>query len=84
MTPRARRALADADAEIQRVERLLISAEAVARRLGYTAATIRSWIHAGRIAYVKSPTGRYRIPESELDRLLQINPHVPQESQEPI
>jgi len=50
-------------------ERLLRPGEAC-RRLGIHFVTLKRWIYSGRIRAVKTPTGRWMIPESEIDRIL--------------
>lgn len=41
-----------------------------AQALGVTTQTIRRWIEAGHLKAVTLPTGHYRIPQAEIDRLL--------------
>ena len=50
-------------------ERLLRPKEAC-RRLGVSYVTLRRWIKEGKIRAVKTLGGKYRIPESEIKRLL--------------
>ncbi|OYT30795.1 MAG: hypothetical protein B6U94_05345 [Thermofilum sp. ex4484_79] len=50
-------------------ERMLRSGE-VARILGVDRHTVVKWIKEGRIRAVKLPSGRYRIPESEVKKIL--------------
>jgi excisionase family DNA binding protein len=48
----------------------LLTTSAAADALGVTAQTIRRWIEAGQIKAVALPSGHFRIPQSEIDRLL--------------
>ncbi len=50
-------------------ERLLPPRE-VYKRLGVHYMTVKRWIYSGRIRAVKTPTGRWLIPESEVARIL--------------
>ncbi|ADB58207.1 IS607 family transposase [Archaeoglobus profundus] len=50
-------------------ERLLPPREAC-RRLGIHFVTLKRWIYSGRIRAVKTPTGRWMIPESEVERII--------------
>ena len=50
-------------------ERLLPPRE-VYKRLGVHYMTVKRWIYSGRIRAVKTPTGRWLIPESEVARML--------------
>ncbi|MGC8696786.1 MAG: helix-turn-helix domain-containing protein, partial [Conexivisphaera sp.] len=50
-------------------ERLLPPRE-VYKRLGVHYMTVKRWIYSGRIKAVKTPTGRWLIPESEVVRIL--------------
>jgi len=50
-------------------ERLLPPRE-VCRRLGVSFITLKRWIYAGKIRAVKTPTGRWMVPESEVKRIL--------------
>lgn len=42
----------------------------VARALGVTINTVKSWIRAGTLEALRLPSGHHRIPSSELDRLI--------------
>jgi excisionase family DNA binding protein len=42
----------------------------VAASLGVTINTVKNWARAGKIRAVRLPSGHYRIPAGELDRLL--------------
>lgn len=42
----------------------------VARALGVSLNTVKSWIHKGMLDAVRLPSGHHRIPRSELDRIL--------------
>jgi len=48
----------------------LLTVPYVARRLAVHPSTVRSWIEAGTIQSLKLPGGRYRIPRTELVRIL--------------
>ena len=50
-------------------ERLLPPREAC-RRLGIHFVTLKRWIYSGKIRAVKTPTGRWMIPESEVERII--------------
>ncbi|OYT52833.1 MAG: IS607 family transposase [Desulfurococcales archaeon ex4484_217_2] len=50
-------------------ERLLPPREAC-RRLGISFITLKRWIYSGKIRAVKTPTGRWMIPESEVERII--------------
>nr|HDO80557.1 IS607 family transposase [Candidatus Bathyarchaeota archaeon] len=50
-------------------ERLLPPREAC-RRLGIHFVTLKRWIYSGKIRAVKTPTGRWMIPESEIERII--------------
>lgn len=40
------------------------------RRLGIHYVTLKRWIYSGKIRAVKTPTGRWMIPESEIERII--------------
>lgn len=42
---------------------------AVARAMGVTINTVKAWIRRGQVEAVRLPSGHYRIPASELQRL---------------
>ncbi len=50
-------------------ERLLPPREAC-RRLGIHFVTLKRWIYSGKIRAVKTPTGRWMIPESEIEGII--------------
>ena len=50
-------------------ERLLPPREAC-RRLGIHFVTLKRWIYSGKIRAVRTPTGRWMIPESEVERII--------------
>ena len=50
-------------------ERLLPPREAC-KRLGISFITLKRWIYSGKIRAVKTPTGRWMIPESEIERII--------------
>lgn len=41
-----------------------------AKLLGITAQTIYRWIRTGKLTYTRLPSGLYRIPRSEIERIL--------------
>ncbi len=55
---------------MERGERLLRTGEA-AKLLGVSRHSIYRWIEKGLIRAVRLPSGRYRIPESEVRRILE-------------
>ena len=50
-------------------ERLLPPREAC-KRLGISFITLKWWIYSGKVRAVKTPTGRWMIPESEIERII--------------
>jgi len=50
-------------------ERLLPPREAC-RRFGIHFVTLKRWIYSGKVRAVKTPTGRWMIPESEIERII--------------
>lgn len=40
------------------------------KRLGISFITLKRWIYTGKIRAVKTPTGRWMIPESEIERII--------------
>lgn len=52
----------------------LLTTGKVAGALGVTINTVKNWVAAGRITAVRLPSGHYRIPRSELERLLRGRP----------
>ena len=50
-------------------EKLLPPREAC-KRLGIHYVTLKRWIYSGRIHAVRTPTGRWMIPESEIERIV--------------
>jgi hypothetical protein len=50
----------------------LYSTGEAAKLLGVSFITVKRWIYAGKIKAVKTPSGRYRIPESEIQRWLGV------------
>ncbi len=50
-------------------EKLLPPREAY-KRLGISFITLKRWIYSGKIRAVKTPTGRWMIPESEVERII--------------
>jgi excisionase family DNA binding protein len=55
--------------EIALAERL-IDVAVVARRLQVSASAVRNWIIAGKLSAIRTPSGRYRVPLSELARVI--------------
>lgn len=51
------------------MERLLPPRE-VCKRLGIHFTTLKRWIYSGKIRAVKTPTGRWMIPESEVEKII--------------
>ena len=51
------------------IERLLPPRE-VCKRLGISFITLKRWIYSGKIRAVKTPTGRWMIPVSEIERII--------------
>ena len=49
-------------------EKLLPPKEA-SRRLGIHYVTLKRWIYSGKIRAVRTPSGRWMIPESEIERI---------------
>jgi len=50
-------------------EKLLPPREAC-KRLGISFITLKRWIYSGRIRAVRTPTGRWMIPESEVEKII--------------
>jgi putative resolvase len=50
-------------------EKLLPPREA-SRRLGIHYVTLKRWIYSGKIRAIRTPTGRWMIPESEVERIV--------------
>jgi hypothetical protein len=40
------------------------------KRLGISFITLKRWIYSGRIKAIRTPTGRWMIPESEIERII--------------
>jgi len=70
MTPR--QLLASAGEEIDKAEHLLWNVGYLARQLGVNRNTVRRWIKAKQIDAVRLPNGYFRIPPSEMDRLIAL------------
>ncbi len=45
----------------------------VAKAFDVSRKTVGTWIQAGRVKAIRTPGGQYRIPQSELDRLLLLD-----------
>lgn len=45
-----------------------------ANRLGVTAQTVKNWIYAGKLHTLRTVGGEHRIPESEIQRVLGVEP----------
>ncbi len=58
-----------ADQAIAETE-LLLDVSAVALRLNVSTWTVRRWAKHGKIIVVRTPTNGYRVPRSELQRIL--------------
>lgn len=52
------------------MEQKTLTTEQVAERLQVRPRTVSGWCREGYIKHVRLPGGRYRIPESELQRLV--------------
>ena len=48
----------------------LYTPQEAAQVLGISYASLKQWIYRGRLASVKTEGGHHRIPETEIDRLL--------------
>ena len=55
---------------MENMERMFKPSE-VAKMLNIDRHTVTRWIREGRIKAVKLPSGRYRIPESEVRKILE-------------
>ena len=53
-------------------ERLLTTSE-VAKALNVTRHAVTKWIKEGKLKAIRLPGGRYRIPESEVKRIIEGN-----------
>ncbi len=49
---------------------VLLPPREACRRLGISYRTLKRWIYSGRIRAVRTPTGRWMIPESEIERII--------------
>ena len=49
----------------------LLSLREVERRLSLSRWTLYEMIHSGRLAAVKLPSGQFRVPEPEVDAIIQ-------------
>lgn len=54
------------------MEQRTLTPAQVAERLQVRPRTVSGWCREGQIKHVKLPGGRYRIPETELQRLVQF------------
>jgi excisionase family DNA binding protein len=52
------------------VKKDLLTTGEVARSLGVTINTVKAWIRMGRLEALRLPSGHFRVPRSELERLL--------------
>jgi len=48
----------------------LLPPRVACKRLGISFITLKRWIYSGKIRAVKTPTGRWMIPESEIERII--------------
>lgn len=71
----ARQVLEDAIREDQRAEKLLTVAMA-AKRLGVCTETVRRWVKAERLPARRYPSGQFRIPEGEVEKILTTPYHT--------
>lgn len=55
---------------MQDMNERLVGMQEASQRLFVTSQTIRSWYSQGLIRLFKMPSGRYRVPESEITRIL--------------
>jgi putative resolvase len=60
--------------EADRTDELFVDSSEVARRMGVDRDTVGRWIRLGQVRAIRTPGGRWRIPRSELDRLLRGDP----------
>ena len=51
-------------------EKMFSTGEA-GKLLGVSYVTVARWIRAGKLRAIKLPSGHYRVPESEIKRLLE-------------
>lgn len=56
---------------MQDMNERLVGMQEASQRLFVTSQTIRSWYSQGLIRLFKMPSGRYRVPESEIARILE-------------
>ncbi len=49
-------------------EKLLTTGE-VARRLQVSIKTVQRWVKEGRLRAIKYPSGRFKVPESEVEKI---------------
>ncbi|MGJ9410690.1 helix-turn-helix domain-containing protein [Actinotignum sp. GS-2025e] len=49
---------------------MLLTTQDVAAHVGVSRASVWNWCRSGRISAVQLPGGQWRIPKSELDRIL--------------
>jgi len=49
---------------------MLLSVSEVAEKLGVSKQTVWRWIREGKLKVVKLPSGRYRIPSEELEKVI--------------
>lgn len=51
-------------------DRPLFKTDEAARIIGVTRQTIYNWIQEGRLAFIRTPGGQYRIPRGEVLRVM--------------
>lgn len=66
----------------ERMEEEFSTGEA-AKRLGISFITLKRWIYAGKLKARRTPAGRWRILQSEIDRFLREMPRGPAKPQPP-
>lgn len=68
---RASEGINAADAVLAEAEQVKVAQRVgyLARKLGYHPRTVRRWCESGQIAATLMPSGRWRIEQSEVDRL---------------
>lgn len=59
----------------------LVSAGEFKRAVGIHAATLRNWRRKNMVKFVTLPSGRFRFPASEIDRILKERAPTPEVSQ---
>ncbi len=55
-------------------EKEMLSVREVAKLFGVSEVTVRQWLYEGKLAAIKTPTGLWRIPRSEVEKYLETKP----------